>query len=140
MNLLKNKFYIEALEFIASGKLESLPLGKHIINGDNLFVNVIEAELKTRAQARLEVHNKYIDIQVPLTGSEVFGVTPRSECKNPVAEFDEAKDIQFFSDPVTDTVSAQKGAIVVFTPDMAHAPFIGEGPLKKAIFKIKVQE
>ncbi|MBO4446588.1 MAG: YhcH/YjgK/YiaL family protein [Bacteroidales bacterium] len=140
MNLLKNKYYLKALEFIASGQLESLPVGKNVIDGDNLFVNISQTNLKKRQDARLEVHNKYIDIQIPLDGAELFGVRQRSECKSPDAPFNAEKDVQFFADEFDDIISAQPGAILVFTPDMAHAPMIGEGSIRKAIFKVKVCE
>ena len=94
--------------------------------------------MKTPQQARLEVHDKYIDIQIPLSQGEVFGVKPRSECKDPVGEMDPVKDILFYSDPVEQTIEAGIGEVITFAPEMAHAPLIGEGTIHKAIFKVRV--
>lgn len=44
----------------------------------------------------------------------------------------------FFDDPVTETVHVKAGDSITFAPDTAHAPLIGTGRIKKAIFKIKV--
>lgn len=138
MNLLKNKYYLEALEFIAAGKLEGLEPGKHVIDGENLYVNVVEIELKKLEDARLEVHDKYIDIQIPLSGAESYGVMPRSACGKVSIPYNPDKDVMFFEGVATELVSAQPGGILVFTPDIAHAPGVGEGKLRKAIFKVKV--
>lgn len=138
MDLLSNKYYRQALEFIASGKLADLPLGRNVIDGDNLFVNVIEIDLKTPGQAPLEAHDAYIDIQVPISGPECYGVTLRKDCGPVSKPYNPEKDVMFFEGVASDFVTAQPGGLIVFTPDMAHAPGIGEGKLRKAIFKVKI--
>ena len=136
--LMANPYYAKAIEYIRTVDLNSLENGKHFIDGDNLFVNIVDSNMKTPQQARLEVHDKYIDIQIPLSKSEVFGMKPRSECQEPDGEFNIEKDILFFKDASEEFITAQIGDIVTFAPDMAHAPLIGEGVIHKAIFKVKV--
>ena len=138
MNCEKNPNYIKALEYIKNTDLNALEAGKHFIDGDNLFVNINDSALKTPEQARLEVHDKYIDIQIPLSKDESFGVKPRSECREPEGEFNAEKDILFYKDKDWKTVSVKAGEMIVFEPDTAHAPLIGEGTIHKAIFKVKV--
>ncbi len=138
MNCEKNPNYIKALEYIKNTDLNALEAGKHFIDGDNLFVNINDSALKTPEQARLEVHDKYIDIQIPLSKDECFGVKPRSECREPEGEFNAEKDILFYKDKDWKTVSVKAGEMIVFEPDTAHAPLIGEGTIHKAIFKVKV--
>ncbi len=134
----QNPNYIKALEYIKATDLNSLEPGRHPIDGDNLFVNINDSQMKTPEQARLEVHDKYIDIQIPLSGDESFGVKPRSECREPDGEFNTEKDILFYRDKDWKTVSVKAGEMIVFAPDTAHAPLIGEGMIHKAIFKVKV--
>ena len=136
--LMQNPYYAKAIEFIRTTDLNTLENGKHFIDGENLFVNIVDSTMKTPQQARLEVHDKYIDIQIPLSQGEVFGVKPRSECKDPVGEMDPVKDILFYSDPVEQTIEAGIGEVITFAPEMAHAPLIGEGTIHKAIFKVRV--
>ena len=88
--------------------------------------------------ARLEVHDVYIDVQVPLSKDETFGVKPRTLCEKPVGEMNTVDDIMFYDDPIEETISVAAGEVVTFAPDMAHAPLIGEGTIHKAIFKVKV--
>ena len=138
MNLDDNKYYQEALQFIADNDLDELEPGKHVIDGDNLYVNIVDAKLKTPDEARLEAHGKYIDIQVPLSQAESFGVKPRRECTEPDGEYSEDNDIIFFKDRDWTTVTVELGQAITFDPDTAHAPLIGEGETHKAIFKVRV--
>ena len=138
MALESNKNYQAALEYIKDTDLAALENGKHIIDGDNLFVNIVDSAMKTPEQARLEVHDKYIDIQIPLSKGESFGVKPRSECREADGEFNTEKDILFFKDKDWETVSVAAGEMITFGPETAHAPLIGEGTIHKAIFKVKV--
>lgn len=136
--LMKNPYYAKAIEYIQTHDLNALENGKHFIDGENLFVNIVDSNMKTPQQARLEVHDKYIDIQIPLSKEETFGVTPRSECRQPDGEMNVEKDILFYKDPVTETVTCAPGEVVTFAPETAHAPLIGEGSIHKAIFKVRV--
>lgn len=137
---MKNPYYAKAMEFIRTTDLRSLENGKHVIDGDNLFVNIVDSNMKTPQEARLEVHDKYIDIQVPLSKPETYGIKPRGECTEPDGEMNAEKDILFYKDPVVKTMTAAPGEAVTFAPDMAHAPLIGEGTIHKAIFKVRVTE
>lgn len=138
MNLDDNPNYMKALEFIENTDLSTLETGKHLIDGDNLFVNIVDSQLKTPEQARLEVHDKYIDIQVPLSKEESFGVKPRRECLEADGEYNADKDILFYNDKDWTTVTVKPGEAITFDTDTAHAPLIGEGTIHKAIFKVKV--
>lgn len=138
MNLDDNKYYQQALQFIADNDLDGLECGKHIIDGDNIYVNIVDAGLKAPEEARLEAHDKYIDIQVPLSRAESFGVKPRRECTALDGEYSERDDIIFFKDRDWTTVTVELGQAITFDPDTAHAPLIGEGEIHKAIFKVRV--
>ncbi|MDE6872272.1 MAG: YhcH/YjgK/YiaL family protein [Bacteroidales bacterium] len=138
--LMHNPYYAKAVEYIRSTDLDALEPGKHLIDGENLFVNIVDSQMKTPQQARLEVHDRYIDIQIPLSKAETYGVKPRVACTEPDGEFNMEKDILFYRDPVEETVTAQPGEAVTFAPETAHAPLIGEGTIRKAIFKVLVVE
>ena len=47
MDYTKNPNYIKALEYMAGTDLSSLENGKHVIDGDKLFVNIVDSQLKT---------------------------------------------------------------------------------------------
>ncbi|MBR1576096.1 MAG: YhcH/YjgK/YiaL family protein [Bacteroidales bacterium] len=132
-----NPYYARALRFIEETDLAALPAGKHVIDGDHLWVNIVDSPMKSAGQARYEVHDRYIDIQVPLSKAETFGVLPRALCTRPDGEMDPVKDILFFDDPVGALVTVEAGQSITFGPDTAHAPLIGEGTIHKAIFKVE---
>lgn len=126
-----------AFDYIVSTDLAALEVGKHAIEGDDIFVNVIECELKKPADAKLEVHNTYIDIQVVVSGIESFGWSERADVKQPQSAFDPEKDIQFFDDPAQTYYTLKPGQFTILMPDDAHAPMVGEGSVKKLIVKVR---
>lgn len=138
MALENNRYYQAALEYIKNTDLNALENGKHVIDGDNLWVNIVDSNMRTPDAARLEVHNQYIDIQIPLSKAESFGVKPRSACQTPDGEYNPEKDILFFQDKDWETVTVQQGEMITFEPEQGHAPLLGEGTIHKAIFKVKV--
>ncbi len=145
LDTLKNKEQYASLhprfkavfDYIDTHDLASMELGRHDIDGDNIFVMVQEIELRPREQARLELHRKYIDIQLVLRGKEeVFGWSEKKDCLTAETEFDEAKDIQLFTDKPQCFYTVREGQFSILYPEDGHAPMLGEGVVKKCIFKI----
>lgn len=135
---MENKYYQIALDYIAKTDISSLPNGKYVIDRDNVWVNVIETELRPISEARLEAHNEFLDIHIPISGPECYGVKNRSECMSAIGEIDLKDDIIFYNDEISDIITGEAGKMTVFLPDTAHAPLIGSGRIRKAIFKVRV--
>ena len=130
----------EVFDYIASHDLVAMECGRHDIDGDNIFVMVQELDLRELSEARLELHRKYIDIQLLLCGpEETFGWSEKKDCLTPVADFDEAKDIQLFTDTPQCFYTVGEGQFSILFPEDGHAPMLGKGHVKKCIFKIKVE-
>lgn len=127
----------KAFEWLENNDLASLTPGRHTVDGDDIFVNVSELELRPREQAALEVHNEYIDIQVVIKGTEEFGWSPRSSVNNPRREFDPANDIGFYTDTPEMFYTMHEGEFCILMPQDAHAPMLGSGPIKKLIVKVR---
>lgn len=124
-------------DYIASHDLAAMECGRHDIDGDNIFVNVQELDLRPESEACLELHRKYIDIQLLLEGpDEIFGWSEKIDCVKPEAEFDVEKDVQFFTDVPQCFYSVKKGQFSILFPEDGHAPMLGKGHVKKCIFKI----
>ena len=132
-----NPLFADVIEFIQHHDLCAMDAGKHIIKGDDLFVNIQIAKGKTREEAVLEYHRKMIDIQIPLSGSESYGYAPVSDL--PEGGFDEQLDMAKLPGvPSQSFVTCHQGMFAIFFPQDGHAPCITDEPeLKKAIFKIK---
>lgn len=133
-----NPNFKKAIEFICSNDLCALPLGKNEVCGDIIFANVVEVNAKSKEEAPLEVHRKYIDIQIPLTADEVMGYTPLESL--PAPHYVEADDAALYpkGEYVRDYFNVAKGNFVIFFPQDAHAPAITPSPMKKVIVKVAI--
>lgn len=138
MDINDNPYYKKAQEFIAAHNLSAIAPGTYMIEEGKLFYRVIEGNLRPVEAAPLEAHNEYADIQIPLSTAETYGTKPRKDCQDPKAPFDEKSDCILYNDTPTAFVTVQPGEQIIFEPDTAHAPMIGEGPIKKALFKVRV--
>ena len=126
----------QAFDWLAKTDVEALTPGRHDIDGDNLFVNVMDVELKPREEAALEVHNRYIDIQIMVGESEEYGWSERCNCCSPREEFNCERDVQFFDDAPQTFFTLTEQQFAIFFPEDAHAPMLGSGLVRKLIFKL----
>jgi len=128
----------KAFAYLKTIDLETVAPGKYEIDGKEIFLNVVERDLKTRQEAKLEVHNDYLDVQIVLRGEESFGWSERCSLKQPKEAFNTEKDIQFFEDVPQTYYTLRPGQFTILLPKDGHAPLVGEGPIRKAILKVKM--
>lgn len=133
----ENEQFAALFAFMKQCAIDTLPVGRYEIDGDRLFLMIMEGPLKERANAPLEAHDAYYDLQIPLSQAEEYGIGLREQCVSPRGEFDAERDIIFYDDTPTRYVTLQVGEAIIFAPEMAHAPMIGEGTIRKAVFKIR---
>jgi len=131
-----NKGFAKAMEFLLSPDLKKLPVGKYEIDGDRIYAMVSKESGRRKEDALLEVHNKYIDIQLVLEGTDTMGWKSRSLCKHPTQEYDQKSDIQFFADNPDAWLSVESGAFTIFFPEDTHMPLISIGQIHKVVVKI----
>ena len=127
-----------AFDFLRTADLDALAPGRHAIDGERLFAIVEACPGRTRAQAKLECHRRYIDIQLVLEGVDEMGWKALADCVAPATEYDEARDIRFFDDAPASWVATPAGSFCLFFPDDAHAPLVGDGMIRKVVVKIAV--
>lgn len=127
-----------AFEYIRDTDLDALAPGRYAILGDDLFAIVEQVPAKTQEIAKLEAHRRYIDIQLVLEGDEAMGWKPLADCLNPVSEHSEERDIRFFHDAPASYVPVPPDHFCIFFPEDAHAPLVGNGSIRKVIFKVAV--
>ena len=128
----------KVIAFIRSNDLTALSAGKHPIIDKQLFVIMEEAQGRSRNEAKLECHRKYIDIQLVLQGTDEMGWKPLAACQQPVSDYSEERDIRFFNDAADSWISTPANAFCIFFPEDAHAPLVSSGKIRKLIFKIAV--
>jgi len=127
-----------AIEFMRKTNLHGMTAGIHPIVQDKLFVIVEEAQGRSREEARLECHRKYIDIQLVLEGTDEMGWKPLADCHQPLGDYSEERDIRFFNDAADSWISTPANSYCIFFPDDAHAPLVSTGKIRKCVFKIAV--
>ena len=121
-------------DYILTHDLANSPTGRINIDGDRLFVNVDDSEMSPKEERPLEVHRRYIDVQIPLTASETVGWKALADITTPsVAPFNTQHDIAFFAEPAQAYIPVHPGQFYVMFPEDAHAPIIGSGRIKKLI-------
>ena len=118
--------------------VNTLKEGKLEIIKDRLYLIYEVAPLRTKEIAKLEVHRKFIDIQIPLINGESMGWKSISQCQEWIQPFDEEKDYGFFHESFESIFAVPKGGFALFFPEDAHAPLLGVGEIKKLVFKVKV--
>lgn len=128
-----------AFDYLLTADLNALPAGRHAIDGDDIFINVMDIDLKRPADAKLEIHDRYLDIQVLVRGErESFGWSRRDRLTQPLGEFDVQKDIRFFDDAPQTYYEVTPGQFTLLFPEDAHAPMVGEGAIRKVIVKVRL--
>ena len=129
----------KAFDYLLSADLKALSAGRHTIDGDDVFINVMDVDLKRPEEAKLEIHDRYLDIQVLVTGErEAFGWSQRDRVHRPLGAFDAEKDIRFFDDTPQTYYEVRPGQFTLLFPEAAHAPMVGEGTIRKVIVKVRV--
>lgn len=126
----------KVFDYIRSLDFSSLDVGRIESEDGSFYINVDEAELRPLEKAWPEVHDKYIDIQIPLRGSEFIACMNRSECCK-LMETNPTNDCSFYGEVPSSMINLKEGQFVIFFPQDAHAPLVGsEGRVKKMVVKV----
>ncbi|EPL8006013.1 YhcH/YjgK/YiaL family protein [Klebsiella aerogenes] len=129
----------QAIEHVKAHVNEATPLGKHDIDGNNLFYLISEDSTEPQAERRAEYHARYLDIQIVLRGQEGmnFSTLPAGE---PQTDWLADKDIAFLAEGAQEkTVILNEGDFVVFYPGEVHKPLCAVGApakVRKAVVKV----
>lgn len=133
-----HKDFKKVFDFIKSNDLENIELGKHIIEGENVFVVVMEYTTQDVFECKMETHKKYIDIQYMINGEEHIGVSSLHD-ETPTTPYDEEGDFMFYTLPALPKIQLKKEHFAIFFPDDIHQTMIqidSPKPIRKAVFKI----
>lgn len=133
-----SKHLDKAIEFIMETDLQGLPLGRTEIDGNHVFINVMEANTKDAIELNFEVHKKYMDIQIDLIGTEMIQIATRPI--DEVETYNEGKDIGFFKAEADTSCVMGPGRFIVCMADELHKPGIQVGSntaIKKCVVKVE---
>ncbi|MFP4012722.1 MAG: YhcH/YjgK/YiaL family protein [Chitinispirillaceae bacterium] len=125
-----------ALEFLETTDLDGFTSGRRNISGERIYALATTGKGKGLADARLEAHRRYIDIQYAVSGIDNIGWKSLSRCRSPYGEYDSAADVAFYSDAPDTWFGLVPGTFAVFFPEDAHAPLAVNGLLHKVVVKL----
>lgn len=131
----------EIADYIAGHDMFAVASGDHPIDGDSLFVRILDYTPVDPSVQSYETHELYTDVQVVLEGLDgIHVVTPDS--LELLGEHDARGDFSFFAsaeEPTSLVVPA--GWFALFMPGEAHKPGVAvrswSGRVRKAVFKVR---
>lgn len=127
-----------ALDYLRQADLKEMPLGRHDVEGDDLFLLLQEYSTKDPAEGRIEAHRLFMDVQYVVCGSEALGYADISVLTP--EPYDADKDLQFFQGHA-ETFTLQAGMFAVLLPQDGHMPGLAlDQPqrVRKAVVKIRI--
>jgi YhcH/YjgK/YiaL family protein len=124
----------EALEFLGNAAEHSD--GKITLDGESLYATISRQPGKTREEAFLESHRRYIDIHLCLEGEEEIGWRSIHQCGTVDTPYDGSNDFMAYVDRPSTWVRLTPGTFAVFFPEDAHAPLVSGGTIRKAVVKV----
>ena len=135
----KNPQQWQALfDYLAKTDLLSIPKGKHKIPGSDLVVSVEDSRNEPLEKRRSESHNKHIDFQYVVKGTERFGVidhytsTPNCKYRPDVIHYDYAPQKARFFD-------STPGEFFIFFPRDWHIAKVANDTSDQAIRVIVIK-
>lgn len=131
----------ECFDYVKTHDLKSFEKGCHEIDGDRLFVNIVEYETTTPENRFWEAHKDYLDVHFMICGEEQIDVNfiKNMELKEYVKE----DDFLPMEGNKNSDVCLSEGDFLVCYPNDAHRTAIKVNEpknIKKAIFKVQIQK
>ena len=121
----------ETAKFIEKCRTENLPAGRYELDGDRLYAMVMDYVPEEKAEPLYETHDKYVDIQCMLEGSEYQWYAPRGELKEKIA-YNTEKDISFYEFSGSGSrLHLTEGSFAVYFPQDGHLPGMADGSCGK---------
>lgn len=128
----------QLFDYVKTHDLLNVPLGRIVLDGDNLFINNVNPECLSKEKQVLELHHDYIDVHILLTGKETIGWKSIETLEKEIKPYSKEEECALFDDTPTTYVDLVPGEFVIVFPEDPHAPVIGEGKIRKLIGKVKL--
>ena len=135
------------IDWMGTNNYKELEVGRHDIDGDRVYANVMNAETHEVADGHFEWHRDYIDVQVDCSGRESFRVTNGKTVE--IQSYDEKDDYGLVDASQDDADGIVAGDLdhdrfVIYMAGEPHMPTCtyeedGKQPLKKICFKVAVK-
>lgn len=128
-----------AIQYLSTHDLNELPLGKTSVDGDLVYINVMETKAQPLEERKYEVHKNYLDIQIDLIGTE--RVDTGDFHKVTLENYNTEADVAVaYSDDVASCILGPGNFIICMARE-PHKPNIAVSEdtfLKKAVVKVHI--
>jgi len=126
-----------------AARLAAVPVGKtvRVELEEGVFALEQAYEAKPPAEGKWEAHERYIDVQVVISGRELMGVIESAGLKL-TEDYRAERDLMFFG-PASggSTLRVGPGGVAVFFPADGHMPSLADGApevVRKTVVKVPV--
>lgn len=120
---------------VAVGKTERVELGEGVFALEQAY------DAKPPAEGKWEAHERFIDVQVVVSGRELMGVIEVSVLKL-AEDYRAERDLMFFAPAEGgSTLKVGAGGVAVFFPADGHMPSLADGApsvVRKTVVKVPV--
>ncbi len=133
-----NKNLDTAIDYIRNNDLSSLPMGRTELDGE-VYINVMEANAAPLETKCYEIHKKYMDIQIDLSGTEIIYTGDSGDMV--IDSFDEATDFGTASCHTLASCQIGPDNFIICMANEPHMPGVAASDdtfLKKAVFKVHI--
>ena len=130
----------ECFEYAAKHDLAQFEKGCHKIDGERLFVNIVEYTTTTPEERFWEAQKQYLDIHLMLNGEEQIDVNFIDNMD--VKDYVEKDDfVPMDGDKNSDVILRNNDFLICYPSDGHRTAVAVNGPaaIKKAIFKVRIK-
>ncbi len=127
--------------WIRNNDMQTVEAGRHDVDGDRLYVNILEYETKDETECIWEAHKKYLDLHFIICGTETIGISYLDNMQ--IGEFEDDKDYLHISGDADVKITCREGSMILLYPEDAHKTSIrvdNSNRIKKAVFKIRIHK
>lgn len=127
--------------FLLETDLSALTLGRHDVQGDQIYITVAEYETEPKSKRRPEAHQRYLDIQYICLGEEVIGSAPLEAAGEIAEDCLKERDVVYYKGVTQEAeITLLPGMFAVYFPWDVHRPncSVGgrAGKVRKVVVKI----
>lgn len=132
--------FLSAIELVSDVNLFGLESGDYPLVTDKILIKIMDRHLTAPSAKSYEVHQRYIDIHIPLNGPETLGYICGDGRMENTTPYDDARDIRFAQAQRGEAwLVLPPGGLVIFFPGEWHKPACyldSTHLLRKAVVKI----
>ncbi len=133
-----------AIEHCLKTNFSGMALGKHPIEGDDMFAIISAYNTEPKEKKNAECHKKMIDMQFVTEGEEAVGISSNSKNNHIVDPYTEKNDWELYSTTENEYfITLKPDNYAIFFPEDIHRPACnlnGTSPVRKIIIKIRIDK